>query len=88
VEPNSFPFVPFSMESYGRLGQPPIKLLHELGDEAAGPGRVDWASLVAGALRKLKAGWCRGKNLMYHACFGMLAKSSGRGFWAGVTELS
>jgi hypothetical protein len=37
VEPNGYPFVPFSVESYGRLGQPAMKLLHSLGDEAAGP---------------------------------------------------
>jgi hypothetical protein len=34
VEPNGYSFVPFWVESYGRLGQ----LLHSLGDEAAGPG--------------------------------------------------
>jgi hypothetical protein len=33
VEPNGYPFVPFSVESYGRLGQPAMKLLHALGDE-------------------------------------------------------
>jgi hypothetical protein len=40
VEPNGYGFVPFSMESYGRLSLPALKLLHELGDEAAGPGGV------------------------------------------------
>jgi hypothetical protein len=28
------------VESYGRIGQPAMKLLHALGDEAAGPGGV------------------------------------------------
>jgi hypothetical protein len=40
AEPNGYPFVPFSVESCGRLGQPAMKLLHALGDEAAGPGGV------------------------------------------------
>jgi hypothetical protein len=40
VEPNGYPFVPFSVESYGRISQPVMKLLHALGDEAAGPGGV------------------------------------------------
>jgi hypothetical protein len=35
--------VPFSVESYGRLGQPAMEFLHALGDEAAGPGGVDRA---------------------------------------------
>jgi hypothetical protein len=43
------PFVPFSIESYGRIGQPAMKVLHALGDEAAGPGGVTRASNVAGA---------------------------------------
>jgi hypothetical protein len=40
VEPNGYPLVPFSVESYGRIGQPAMKLSHALGDEAAGPGGV------------------------------------------------
>jgi hypothetical protein len=36
VELNGFPFVPFSVESDGCLGQPAMTLLHALGDEAAG----------------------------------------------------
>jgi hypothetical protein len=44
---------PFSMESYGRLGQPAMVLLHRFGDEAAWPAGVSRASFVAGALRDL-----------------------------------
>jgi hypothetical protein len=40
VEPHGYGFVPFSVETYGRLGQPEMKLLHLLGHEAAGPGGV------------------------------------------------
>jgi hypothetical protein len=60
VEPNGFPFVPFSVESYGRIGQPAMKLLHALGDEAAGPGGGMGASFVAGALREISVGLRRG----------------------------
>jgi hypothetical protein len=38
VAPNGYAFVPFSVESYGWLGKPAMKLLQGLGDEAAGPG--------------------------------------------------
>jgi hypothetical protein len=56
VEPNGYCFVPFSVESYGRLGLPAMKFLHELGDKAAGPGGVLRSSFVAGALREISIG--------------------------------
>jgi hypothetical protein len=61
-----------------------MKLLHELGDEAARPGGVTRASFVAGALREISVGQCRGNFFMYRACLGMIAKSSGMGFRAGM----
>jgi hypothetical protein len=54
VEPHGYSFVPFSVETYGSLGQPVIKLLHSLGDEAASPGCVTRTSFVNGALRELR----------------------------------
>jgi hypothetical protein len=71
------------VEIYGRLGQPAMKLLHSLGDKAAGPGGVTRASFVYGALRELSVGLCRGIFLSYRASVGMLARSSGSSFRAG-----
>jgi hypothetical protein len=85
VETNGYSFVPFSVESYGRLGHPKMKLLLLLGDEAAGPGGVLRASVVAGALRELSVGLIRGNFLLYRAYVGMLARSSGSSFWAGLS---
>jgi hypothetical protein len=84
LEPNGYPFVPFSVASYGHIGQPAMKLLHALGDDAAGPGRVTRASFVAGALREISVGLCRGNFFMYRACWGMIAKASATGFRAGM----
>jgi hypothetical protein len=84
VEPNGYAFVPFSVESYGRMGQLAMKILHQLGDEAAGPGVITRASFVAGTLRELSVGLCRGNFLMYRASGGMFARVSGRGFRAGL----
>jgi hypothetical protein len=84
VEPNGYAFVPFSVESHRRIGQPAMKLLHQLGDEAAGPGGIAWASFVAGTLRELSVGLCRGNFLMYRASGGMFARVSGIGFQAGL----
>jgi hypothetical protein len=84
LEPNGFLFVLFSVESYWRLGQPAMTLLHALGDEAASRGGIGRASFVAGALRDLSIGLCRGIFFMYRACLCMLAKSSGTGFRADM----
>jgi hypothetical protein len=62
-----------------------MKLLYALGDEADGPGGVTRASFVAGALREISDGLCRGNFFMYHACLGMFAMSSGTGFRAGMS---
>jgi hypothetical protein len=69
---------------YGRLGQPAMKLLHLLGDEAPGPGGVTRASLVNGALQELSVDLCRGNFFAYRASVGMLARSSGTSFRAGM----
>jgi hypothetical protein len=84
VEPNGYPFVPFSVESYGCIGQPAMRHSHALGDEAAGPGGVTRAPFVAGALREISVGLCMGNFFMYRACLGMFEKASGRGFRAGM----
>jgi hypothetical protein len=84
VEPHGHGFVPFSVETYGRLGQPAMKLLHVLGDEAAGLGGVTRATFVNGALRELSVGLCRGNFFAYRASVGMLARSSGASFQAGM----
>jgi hypothetical protein len=64
VEPNGYGFVPFSVETYGRLGQPAMKLLHQLGDEAAGAGGESQASFVSGSLRELSVGLVGGNLLV------------------------
>jgi hypothetical protein len=80
VEPNGYAFVPFSVELYGCIGQPAMKLKNE----AASPGGVTRASFVAGTLHKLSVGLCRGNFLMHRVRGGILARVSGRRFWAGL----
>jgi hypothetical protein len=85
VEPHGYGFVLFPVETYNRLGQPVMKLLHLLGVEAAGPGGVNRASVVYGALRELSMDLCWGNCLSYRAYVGMLARSSGASFRAGLS---
>jgi hypothetical protein len=81
VQPHGYSFVPFSVETYGPLGQPVMKLLLLLGDKAAGSGGVMRASFVKCALRELSVGLCRSSScLIEHllACWlGQVAPASG-----------
>jgi hypothetical protein len=86
VEPNGYGFVPFPVETYGRLGQLAMKLLHKLGDEVAGAGGVSRASFVSGALRERSVGLVRGNFWLYRASAGMLATASGRSFRPGLSQ--
>jgi hypothetical protein len=63
-----------------------MKLLHTLGEEAAGPGGVSRASFVAGALRKLRVGLVKGNYFLCRALVGMLARSSGACFRPGLAR--
>jgi hypothetical protein len=65
-----------------------MKLLHELGDEAAGPGGVSRASFVAGALLEISIGLIRGNFFCYRASASVLARSSGASFWPGLAVLT
>jgi hypothetical protein len=86
LEPNGYEFVPVSVESYGRLSQPSMKLQHTLGEEAAGPEGVSRASFVDGALRELSVGLAKGNYFLYRASVGMLARSSGACFRPGLAR--
>jgi hypothetical protein len=82
LAPNCYEFVPVSVESYGRLSQPAIKLVHT-------PGCRPWrrfAGLVDGALLELSVGLVRGNYFLYRASVGMLARSRGACFRPGLAR--
>jgi hypothetical protein len=83
LEPNGYPFTPFSDETYGRLGKPAIAVLGRLGVEAAGAAGLSTASksaFVWSALRELSVGVCRGNCVMDGKALGLAdwARDSGR----------
>jgi hypothetical protein len=89
LEPNGYPLIPFSIETYGRLGKPAISFLGQLGLslEAKEAGRmVSKSGFVAAAIRELSVGLCRGNYQMYGASLGLLAGVSGRGFREGAAH--
>jgi hypothetical protein len=58
---SALPFVPMSVESFGRLGAPALTLLGDLADQAVqagGPG-LSQAAFISGALRELSVALCR-----------------------------
>jgi hypothetical protein len=61
-----------------------MKLLHELGDEATGPGGVTRASFGAGALREISVGLVREKFYLLSGIRLMLARSSSASFRPGL----
>jgi hypothetical protein len=87
LEPNGFPFIPFLVETYSRLGKPAISFLGQLGLEAKEAGRkVSKSGFVAAAIRELSVGLCRGSNLMHRASLALCAGVSGRGFREGAAH--
>jgi hypothetical protein len=85
LEPNGYPFTPFSVETYVHLGKPAISCLGQLGLEAKEAGRkVSKSGFVAAAIRELSVGLCRGNYQMYRASLGLRAGVSDHGFRVGA----
>jgi hypothetical protein len=77
LEPNGYPFIRFSGETCGRLGEPAISFLGQLGKEAEEAGRkISKSGFVAAAIRELSVGVCQGNYQMYRAsCWACLQGS-------------
>jgi hypothetical protein len=76
-----YPFILFTVETYGRLGKPALRLLARLGQAAAEcAGGVSKSGLVAGAIRELSVGRCRGNFYVCRDGYGLLAGALGRCF--------
>jgi hypothetical protein len=84
LAPNGYPLVPFSVETYGRLGKPAVVFLGMLGAEAMAGGDVSKSGFVAAALQELSVGLCKGNYLMHRASLGVLAGVAGRGLRPGA----
>jgi hypothetical protein len=85
LEPNGYPFIPFTVETYGRLGKLAISFLRQLGLEAKEAGhKVSKSGFVAAAICELSVGLCRANYQMYRASLGLRAGVSGPGFRVGA----
>jgi hypothetical protein len=62
-----------------------MKILHDLGNKAAGPGGVTRVSVVEGAWHELSIGLVRGIYFMNRACVGALVRVTGQSFRTEMT---
>jgi hypothetical protein len=75
------PLVPFSVETYGRLGKPAVAFLGMLGAEAMSAGDVSKSGFVAVALREHSVGLCKCNYLQASADASGIAWCVGWGCW-------
>mgnify|MGYP001787467346 CR=1 FL=1 len=79
-----YDFVPFAVESYGRLGTSAQSFLKQLGDVAAARGSISRAAFVRSAYREVSCALQRGLGLMYGRSLFNIARASGRQFMPGL----
>jgi hypothetical protein len=87
---SALPFVPISVESFGRLGAPALTLLGDLAAQAVqagGPG-LSRAAFIAEALRELGVALCRGNASLYRSGAYVATRAAGRTPMHGLARLS
>ena len=78
-----YEFVPFGIESYGRLGPRASAYVRELGEIAASSGRISKSRFVMNAYRVLSCALQKWNGLMYAATQQRIARSVGFHFTPG-----
>jgi hypothetical protein len=87
---SALPFVPMSVESFGRLGAPALTLLGDLADQAVqagGPG-LSRAAFISGALRELSVALCRGNASLCRSGAYVATRAAGRAPMRGLAQPS
>ena len=79
-----YDFVPFAVESYGRLGASAQSFLKDLGEVAAARGSISTAAFVKSAFREVSCALQRGLGLQYGRALFNVARASGRQFMPGL----
>ena len=79
-----YDFVPFAVETYGRLGASAQSFLKQLGEVAAAGGGISKARFVRSAYREVSCALQRGLGLQYSRALFNIARASGRQFLPGL----
>jgi hypothetical protein len=75
-------FVPFAIESYGRLGRAAMELLSDWANSVVGDGSFDRASYLVWIKRELSVALTKGNARMFRRYVGMLTQGVGQRFVA------
>lgn len=78
-----YTFVPFIVETYGRLGVDAEQLLKELADVAASTGKCDREGYLHWIRKEISLSLIRGNMKMFRQFVGSLTKSMGQNFMRG-----
>ena len=84
VDKPQYEFVPFAIESYGRLGPKAVKHIRELGEIAASSGRVSKSVFVMNAYKLISCAVQKGNSLMFAQSLTAIARSTGWHFLPGL----
>lgn len=78
-----YEFVPFGVETYGRLGVSAQSFLKRLGEIAAGRGNISKSAFQRSAYKEISCALQRGIGQEYARCTQNIARASGRQFMPG-----
>ena len=77
-------FVPFAIETYGRLGRAAVEVLGEWADAAAGNGAFDRDAYLTWVKRELSVTLVRGNARLFKTFIGVLTRDIGQRFVEGM----
>ena len=86
-DPHGYHFVPFSVESYGRLGQPALQFLNKVAAVAcsnADDSELDKSTFLETAYSEISVALCRGVAHLYSRCTQNLVPLSGSRYQPGL----
>ena len=81
---NTHRFVPFAIETYGRLGRAAVEVLGEWADAAAGSGVFDGDAYLTWVKRELTVTLVRGNARLFKKFVGVLTRGIGQRFVEGM----
>ena len=80
-----YTFVPFSVESYGRLGKPAMAFLNKLSRDSGLRG-TSRGAFMASSLRELSVALARGNARVFRSGAKVYVRLAGKDRWAGLSK--
>ena len=80
-----YQFIPFSVESYGRLGEDADRLLKDMAERAASTGSCDRNGFLHWMRKEISLSLIRGNARIFSYYLGLLIRGTGVDFQEGAT---